>query len=583
MESSNSNCQYAVCILSKLRTIKTSIKFQHSALNQSRHIVFIFFLATGLTNSISVAEESVTLEDMTVEDTRIIEFDQPGELHLQTPSETGSRLGLTPLETPASVEIIDQTNIERIGAQSVSDALITLPGVTVGESPAAPSSYSIRGFTRSQITLLRDGIWLGPANMVSRPQNACNLDRLELIRGPSSGLHGQGSVAGAVNAVTKKARTLNNYEHGMQLTLGKWDTYQLCGGSAGPITDSLWYQFDLSQNGSDGFVNDMDPESTNVNGSLLWKPSSNLSVGFSVDYLDDELANYWGTPLVLASVGTDPISGVIETAAGEVLDERTRDENYNVSDYEAESNQVLYRSDIEWMPRSNIRVRNTLYYFDADRDWFNAEGFIFNDTTDLIDRTNGFFFVQHDQEMWGAKLDVTTEYQLFGKDNQFVFGVDYQDLDFERTRGFRFSTQPGDSVDLFDPVQGVYGPVEPRGVSPTDINTWGVFFEDAFQATDRLSIVAGLRYEQLHLVRENFDLRPGSVGVDEGSGFTRNFDSVGWRIGGVFELMPNVNIYAQYSNAQDPVNSNIFLVNDGEDFDLTDAEQWEVGLKATNL
>lgn len=529
------------------------------------------------------AEESVLLDEMVVEDTKINEFNQPAELHLQTPSETGSRLGLTPLETPASVEIIDQTNIEKIGAQSIADALITLPGVTAGDSPAAPSSFSIRGFTRSQITILRDGIWLGPANMVSRPQNACNLDRLELIRGPVSGLHGQGAVAGAVNAVTKKARESNNYNHAMQLTLGRWDTYQVCGGSAGPITDSLWYQIDVSQHGSDGFVDDMDPKSTNINGSLLWKPSSNLSVGFSIDYLDDELANYWGTPLVPASVGTDPISGVIETAAGEVLDDRTRDENYNVSDNEAESDQVLYRSDIEWMPRSNVRVRNTLYYFDADRDWFNAEGFIYNTMTDLIDRTNGFFFVQHDQEMWGGKLDVTTEHQLFGKDNQFVFGVDYQDLDFERTRGFRFSTQPGDSVDLFDPVQGVYGPVEPRGVSPTDINTWGVFFEDAFQATDRLSIVAGLRYEQLHLVRENFDLRPGSVGVDEGSGFTRNFDSVGWRIGGVFELMPNVNVYAQYSNAQDPVNSNIFLVNDGEDFDLTDAEQWEVGLKATNF
>ncbi len=583
MESSTSSCRHAVCFLFNLSTIKSPIKIQLSALHLFRRSAYFFILVTGLTHSIGFAEDNVMLEDMTVEDTRIIEFDQPGELHLQTPNETGSRLGLTPLETPASVEIIDQTNIERIGAQSVSDALITLPGVTVGHSPAAPSSYSIRGFTRSQITLLRDGIWLGPANMVSRPQNACNLDRVELIRGPVSSLHGQGSVAGAVNAVTKKARASTKYDHAMQLTLGRWDTYQVCGGSAGPISDSLWYQIDVSQNGSDGFVDDMDPESTNINGSLLWKPSSNLSVGFSIDYLDDELANYWGTPLVPASVGTDPIGGVIETAAGEVLDDRTRDENYNVSDYEAESDQVLYRADIEWMPKSNVRVRNTLYYFDADRDWFNAEGFVYNTMTDLIDRTNGFFFVQHDQEMWGGKLDVTTQHQLFGKDNQFVFGVDYQDLDFERRRGFRFSAVPGDSVDLFDPVQGVYGPVEPRGVSPTDINTWGVFFEDAFQATDRLSIVAGVRYEQLHLVRENFDLRPGNVGVDEGSGFTRNFDSVGWRIGGVFELMPNVNIYAQYSDAQDPVNSNIFLVNDGEDFDLTDAEQWEVGLKAANL
>ncbi len=547
-------------------------------------INYLFLIIAFLIFSpISFAEESVKLEDMTVESTEILEFDHPGELNLSTPSETGSRLSLTPLETPATVEIIDRSNLEKIGAKNIADAVKTLPGVLSGEFPASPQSFSIRGFTSNQITLLRDGIWLGPANMTNRPQNACNLEQIELIRGPASGLHGQGAVAGAINAVTKKANSQNFYNHNAEITYGRWDSYQVCAGSGGPITDSLFYRLDISEHGSDGFVDDMDPESTNINGSFLWQAADDLSVAFSIDYLEDDLPNYWGTPLVPASVGTDRIHGVIETAAGEVLDDRTRDENYNVTDQVAESDQILLRSDLEWNPFDNVRVRNSVYYFDADRDWFNAEGFIFNTGTGLIDRTNGFFFVQHDQDVWGNKFDVTTSHQLFGRDNQIVVGFDYQDIDFERTRGFRFSAQPGDSVDLFNPVQGVYGPVEPRGVSPTDINTWGIFLEDAFQIHERLSIVAGLRYENLHLRRKNIDLRPATFGQDEGTGFTRNFDSVGFRIGSVFSITPNVSIYAQYSDAQDPVNSNIFLVNDGEDFDLTDAEQWEVGLKASNL
>ena len=133
-------------------------------------LIILLTLSSFIISAVSIADDSVILEAMTVEDTRVNEFNQPGELHLNTSNGTGSRLGLTPFETPASVDIIDKTNIEKIGAQSIGDALITLPGVTVGNSPAAPSSFSIRGFTRSQITLLRDGIWLGPANMVSRPQ-----------------------------------------------------------------------------------------------------------------------------------------------------------------------------------------------------------------------------------------------------------------------------------------------------------------------------------------------------------------------------------------------------------------------------
>ena len=38
--------------------------------------------------------------------------------------------------------------------------------------------------------------------------------------------------------------------------------------------------------------------------------------------------------------------------------------------------------------------------------------------------------------------------------------------------------------------------------------------------------------------------------------------------------------YGQYSNAKDPVSSNIFLVNANQNFDLTQATQWEAGLKA---
>jgi iron complex outermembrane receptor protein len=544
--------------------------------------VFMIFSFFSISFTV-VAEESVQLEDMTVESTEILEFDQPGELNLTTVSETGRRLGLTPLETPASVDIINSSNLEKIGAQNIADALETLPGVISGAFPASPASFSIRGFTTNQITLLRDGIWLGPANMSNRPQNACNLDRIELLRGPASGMHGQGAVAGAINAVTKQAEVQNSFNHNAEITYGRWDSYQACAGSGGPLTDSLFYRLDISEHGSDGFVDDMDPESTNFNGSLLWQATDTFSIKVSADYLEDELPNYWGTPLVPASVGTDRINGVIETAAGEVLDERTRDENYNVTDQIAESDQMLWRTDLEWQPYGNLRLRNTSYYFDANRDWFNAEGFIFNQGTGLIDRTNGFFFVQHEQEVWGNKFDVTTAHQLFGRENQIVAGFDYQDIDFERTRGFRFSAQPGDSVDLFNPVQGVYGPREPRGVSPTDINTWGIFLEDAFQIHERFSLVAGLRYENLHLRRKNIDLRPATFGQEEASGFSRNFDSIGFRLGGVFSVTPNMSIYAQYSDAQDPVNSNIFLVNSGEDFDLTDAKQWEVGLKASNF
>ena len=118
---------------------------------------------------------------------------------------SGSRLGLSIIETPASIEVIDSNVMRARGYKSIADAVKSLPGVVSGESPAAPSSFSMRGFSRSSITMLRDGIWLGPANMVMRPQNTFNLDRVEVLRGPSSALHGQGVVGGTINSVVKRA------------------------------------------------------------------------------------------------------------------------------------------------------------------------------------------------------------------------------------------------------------------------------------------------------------------------------------------------------------------------------------------
>ena len=84
-----------------------------------------------------------------------------------------------------------------------------MAGVVAGEHPTAPSSFVIRGFTENQVSTLRDGIWLGPSTMIMRPQNTFNLDRVELLRGPSSVINGQGAVAGTINAVTKSAEPMS--------------------------------------------------------------------------------------------------------------------------------------------------------------------------------------------------------------------------------------------------------------------------------------------------------------------------------------------------------------------------------------
>jgi iron complex outermembrane receptor protein len=539
------------------------------------------YLCLGLIllTSNSIAQDGDVVEEIVVPGRAINTPD------LGATSSAGSRLGLTVMETPASIELIDSSVMRARGYKSVADAVKSLPGVVSGESPAAPSTFSMRGFSRSAITVLRDGIWLGPANMVMRPQNTFNLDRVEVLRGPGSALHGQGVVGGTVNSVVKKATTTEQPIE-MLASYGRFGTYQFGLGGNTQVGDSTWLRLDVNQYGSDGYVDRMDPESTNVTASVLWKATEDFDVELQVDYLDDSLADYWGTPLVPQNSAVSPLDDVVLTSSGETVDETARFRNFNVRDSRAVSDQLLLRMDLSWQLSDNIELKNTTYSFNADRDWGNAEGYVYCTALvdvctekDVIQRYYGYFFVTHDQDLLGNRFTANLSSQIAGRDNRLVAGLEVTDLDFSRARGFRrrIPLAAGDSVDPIAPVGGNYGDRELRGISPTDIDTRAVFLEDAFHVTESITLVGALRYEELDLSRKNFN----DSGVLEASSFARDFNWVSVRLGAVAKLSDDVSAYAQYSDGKDPVNANIFLVNSGENLDLTDAEQWEVGLKGS--
>ena len=179
------------------------------------------FFITALSVALPLYASAQEIEEIVVNRKPI------GDLGLEMQSNSGSRLDLSVMEIPASLEIIDSDVMRARGFQQLSDAVSSLPGVVSGESPAAPSTFSMRGFTRSQITILRDGLWVGPSNMVMRPQNTFNLDRVEVLRGPSSVLNGQGAVAGTVNTVNKSAAKDQEQSIDALGSYGRYDTYQV--------------------------------------------------------------------------------------------------------------------------------------------------------------------------------------------------------------------------------------------------------------------------------------------------------------------------------------------------------------------
>ena len=124
-------------------------------------------------------------------------------LNTESPADSASFLGLTPRETPATVEVIDKETIRARGYRSVTDAVQGAVGVTAGDAPGAPANFSMRGYSFRQVNTLYNGIKTGPSSMTSRVMDTGNLDRIEFLKGPASLMSGEGATGGAINYVTR--------------------------------------------------------------------------------------------------------------------------------------------------------------------------------------------------------------------------------------------------------------------------------------------------------------------------------------------------------------------------------------------
>lgn len=523
----------------------------------SRLVVGVALVAPCLVLAAERPEVELTTITVTASKLRVLDQETP----------TASRLGLTARETPGTIDAIDSDEMLGRGYETLEFATASMPGVTTGGSPGDLADFSMRGFSGQQISTLHNGLYIGPSNMVNRPMNTFNLERVEILKGPSSVLYGQGAIGGVVNIVNKKP-SFADAPLEIAASAGRFGTTAIGLGGGTHWGETVAFRLDASRTASDGFVTDASSDSLSLSAGILWKISEAVELGFAVEYLEDHPSNYFGTPLVPRSFAAQPLD-VLDSDSGLTVDKRMRYLNYNVGDSRIESKQYWPKLTLAWNVNDAVTIENTAYYFNADRKWLNSEVYAFNSGNGLIDRDR--FFVFHDQELFGDQLTLTHRGSLFGRENTFVAGIDYSNLDFMRSRGF----PDGDSVNPFNPQPGLFGDIVERK-SPTEWDSTALFLEDAMDFTAALKLVVGARFDRLELDRRNF----GPTGAFQpATSFTRTYEGSNWRIGLVYELNSSVTPYVSFNTGQDPVGANVFLVNAGQDFDLSDARQIEAGVK----
>jgi len=495
-------------------------------------------------------------------------------------------LGLIVFQTPASVQVVDQQTMREQGYRTTPETAQGAVGVLAVDVAGAPAGFSMRGFSFGEVTVLYNGIWIGPQSITSRVMDTANLAQVEFVKGPLSLMSGLATIGGSINYVSQQP-TSGPIKNELDTSIDTLGTYRTHFGSGGSTAvDGLDYRFDVSSSKINSFIDGDYQQLNNISGQLNYRLSDSFKVFGAVEYNQDYGHAYWGTPLTTTAFsGPFSTHGVVAGSAintfdGSVIapvtvDSRTLTTNYNVADNSIGSHGLWLRGGFEWAVSDDVTIRNQAYEFGAKRHWFDSETYAFDLATSMIDRDR--FFVTHKQQVVGDISELSWNSSFFGMQNRFATQLSVSRNEIQFGQEQNPDDYPFDSVTVVNPIPGLYSMTPEPGFRNSRLDDAAITVEDQLKITPMLALIGGIRVEDMTLSRDgiNFD---GTIPA--GQPFTTTWTPVSYRAAVTFEPVKGLMFYGMYATAYDPAAAGIFSVTPGTTLDLTSARIYETGVKA---
>ena len=320
----------------------------------------------------------------------------------------------------------------------------------------------------------------------------------------------------------------------------------------------------VAESGIDGQVR----EASTMAASWLVQLAPTLRHTLAVEYQqEDNHRPYWGTPVRQPATGR--LSVLPETVG----------RNYNVADGYYGQDVLWARSLLEWTPGERDTVRNTIYHYDALRDYRNVESYRLTAGNEGVIRS-GTLLQRHDQQVHGNRLEWSHEGALFGLPTQWATGLD---ISYNRQTRFPLSLSATvDTVPLDAVTPGRFLDVPGTAIVYTPdrtnrLRTQAVYVENLTELAPSLSLLTGLRHDRIALDVVNHR----AVSAANPARFEREYAPTTGRVALNWTIAPQANVYVQYSTAADPPAGILSTANFAtlRDFDLTTGRQVEIGTK----
>ena len=195
---------------------------------------------------------------------------------------SGTRTNINLRDLPRSIQVLTSEFLTDIGALTLTDATDYMAGITnVGgqDQTNDNNTYQVRGFRQNK--LYRNGYREPFAGML---YDSATLDRVEVLKGPSSLLAGVAEPGGMVNSISKTPRPRR--ETSLSLRGDNWGMRRGEIDTSIPINPRLATRFVFVRQAGDGWQDFAWSNRTVYYGALSFKLTDNTRYTANLEYLD---------------------------------------------------------------------------------------------------------------------------------------------------------------------------------------------------------------------------------------------------------------------------------------------------------
>ena len=439
----------------------------------TRHYVYSGFISVLLGTGLLVTQAASALATP-----NYLEMDL--EQLLQIPVYAASKHKQSIREAPSSVTIIRSDEIRRFGYRSLGELLRAVPGFYVSQNRGSTGFVGTRGVNRTtdyggrflfQVDghRLTEPVYGTLPNQQDFPLDLDLIERVEIVRGPGSSLHGSNAFFGIINVVTRKGKDMDGVEVALSTGSLSTNTARLSYGTetetglevllSGSLygssgNNNLYFsEFDNPAGGTDGHARNIDADHAgNLFGRVAYQGLS-LTLG----HADREKQIPSGR---FNAIFADPgVTNWEKRTYASAEYSKTLDSNW----------ELLARGSFDrYFYEGNIPMQSQLgetvdYRTDIDARWLRAEL-----------QASRAFAERH-------RLSVGGEYNTL------------YDL----------------NAHLFYEAQGYF--LGDRYQTDVQVASYGLYLQDEFRITDRLLLNAGIRLDDYDSFGETINPRLGLI------------------------------------------------------------------------